>query len=86
MLGHLVEFLYDVLSPEYHVRIGVVVLVFKNSQEDNVVNDMRSDLLLRMIRTGTLSSAYCDGANTILIGFVSVTVHTHHAMVQTQNS
>jgi len=25
---------------------------------------MRSDLSLRMIRTGTLSSAYCDGANT----------------------
>ena len=39
MLGHLVEFLYDVLGPEYHVRSGVVVLVFENSQEDSVVND-----------------------------------------------
>ena len=38
MLGHLVEFFYDILGPESDVRRGVVIVVFDYTEEDSVVN------------------------------------------------
>ena len=40
---------------------------------------MRSDLSLRMICTGTLSSAYCDGANTKQLNISEL-----HGLVRTE--